>query len=89
MPSNVLLNPTKQKWDVITDEKRRGPVKFNSTYGQHSPVSPVDAQPLLFSHDDDEDSEYDSEMDDFIDDGDANVDVSSAIQSIFGYDKSR
>lgn len=39
--------------------------------------------------DDDDDSEYDSEMDDFIDDGDANVDVSSAIQSIFGYDKSR
>lgn len=28
-------------------------------------------------------------MDDFIDDGEANIDVSSAIQSIFGYDKSR
>lgn len=39
--------------------------------------------------DDDDDSEYDSEMDDFIDDGEADVDVSSAIQSIFGYDKSR
>lgn len=38
---------------------------------------------------DDDDSEYDSEMDDFIDDSDANVDVSSAIKSIFGYDKSR
>jgi len=36
------------------------------------------------------DSEYDSEMDDFIDDGgeDEN-DYSSAIKSIFGYDKSK
>lgn len=39
--------------------------------------------------DDDDDSEYDSEMDDFIDDGDEDVDVSSAIKSIFGYDKSK
>ncbi|CAG4941576.1 unnamed protein product [Colias eurytheme] len=37
----------------------------------------------------DSDSEYDSEMDDFIDDGDENLDYSSAIKEIFGYDKSR
>ncbi|CAK1544714.1 unnamed protein product [Leptosia nina] len=37
----------------------------------------------------DSDSEYDSEMDDFIDDGDADLDYSSAIKEIFGYDKSR
>ena len=35
------------------------------------------------------DSEYDSEMDDFIDDGEQEVDYSSAIKEIFGYDKSR
>ncbi|XP_050299448.1 protein SPT2 homolog [Anthonomus grandis grandis] len=39
--------------------------------------------------DDDDDDEYDSELDDFIDDGDADVDVSSCIKEIFGYDKSR
>lgn len=37
----------------------------------------------------DEDSEYDSEMDDFIDDGDEELDYSSEIKRIFGYDKSR
>ncbi|CAH4036102.1 protein SPT2 homolog [Pieris brassicae] len=37
----------------------------------------------------DSDSEYDSEMDDFIDDGDVELDYSSAIKEIFGYDKSR
>lgn len=37
----------------------------------------------------DEDSEYDSEMDDFIDDGDEELDYSSEIKKIFGYDKSR
>jgi len=35
------------------------------------------------------DSEYDSEMDDFIDDGEQEVDYSSAIKEIFGYDRSR
>lgn len=40
-------------------------------------------------YDDEDDSEYDSEMDDFIDDGEEEIDVSSAIKSIFGYDKSR
>lgn len=39
--------------------------------------------------DDDDDSEYDSEMDDFIDDGDVELDYSSEIKKIFGYDKSR
>ncbi|XP_062538715.1 protein SPT2 homolog isoform X2 [Armigeres subalbatus] len=37
----------------------------------------------------DSDSEYDSEMDDFIDDGDEEMDYSSQIKAIFGYDKSR
>lgn len=37
----------------------------------------------------DSDSEYDSEMDDFIDDDDADMDFSSHIKQIFGYDKSR
>ncbi|KXJ79252.1 hypothetical protein RP20_CCG001767 [Aedes albopictus] len=37
----------------------------------------------------DSDSEYDSEMDDFIDDGDDEMDYSSQIKAIFGYDKSR
>ncbi|XP_013185693.2 protein SPT2 homolog [Amyelois transitella] len=35
------------------------------------------------------DSEYDSEMDDFIDDGDENMDYSTHIREIFGYDKSK
>ncbi|XP_041973033.1 protein SPT2 homolog isoform X2 [Aricia agestis] len=35
------------------------------------------------------DSEYDSEMDDFIDDGDENMDYSTHIKEIFGYDKSK
>ncbi|KAJ2950457.1 hypothetical protein O0L34_g8700 [Tuta absoluta] len=35
------------------------------------------------------DEEYDSEMDDFIDDGDDELDVSSHIKEIFGYDKSK
>ncbi|KAI5645136.1 SPT2 chromatin protein domain-containing protein [Phthorimaea operculella] len=35
------------------------------------------------------DEEYDSEMDDFIDDGDEELDVSSHIKEIFGYDKSK
>lgn len=37
----------------------------------------------------DSDSEYDSEMDDFIDDDDADMDFSSHIKEIFGYDKNR
>jgi protein SPT2 len=37
----------------------------------------------------DEDSEYDSELDDFIDDGEEDLDYSSEIKKIFGYDKSR
>ncbi|XP_050679955.1 protein SPT2 homolog [Leptidea sinapis] len=37
----------------------------------------------------DSDSEYDSEMDDFIDDGEEELDYSSAIKEIFGYDKSK
>ncbi|KAF2355329.1 Chromatin SPT2 [Trinorchestia longiramus] len=37
----------------------------------------------------DEDSEYDSEMDDFIDDGEDELDYSSEIKKMFGYDKSR
>ncbi|XP_052737921.1 protein SPT2 homolog isoform X2 [Bicyclus anynana] len=35
------------------------------------------------------DSEYDSEMDDFIDDGDENLDYSTHIKEIFGYDKAK
>ena len=38
---------------------------------------------------DDSDSEYDSEMDDFIDDDEAEMDYSSEIRNIFGYDKRR
>ncbi|XP_063379918.1 protein SPT2 homolog [Cydia fagiglandana] len=37
----------------------------------------------------DSESEYDSEMDDFIDDGDENMDYSTHIKEIFGYDKSK
>lgn len=37
----------------------------------------------------DSESEYDSEMDDFIDDGDENIDYSTHIKEIFGYDKSK
>ncbi|CAH2244641.1 protein SPT2 homolog [Pararge aegeria] len=37
----------------------------------------------------DSDSEYDSEMDDFIDDGDENMDYSTHIKEIFGYDKAK
>lgn len=37
----------------------------------------------------DSESEYDSEMDDFIDDGDEELDVSTHIKEIFGYDKSK
>lgn len=36
-----------------------------------------------------EDDEYDSEMDDFIDDGEDEVDVSSEIKRMFGYDRSK
>jgi protein SPT2 len=39
--------------------------------------------------DDDDESDYDSELDDFIDDGEEEVDYSSEIQKIFGYNKSR
>ncbi|XP_014358123.2 protein SPT2 homolog [Papilio machaon] len=37
----------------------------------------------------DSESDYDSEMDDFIDDGDENIDYSTHIKEIFGYDKSK
>lgn len=37
----------------------------------------------------DSESEYDSEMDDFIDDSDENLDYSSHIREIFGYDRSK
>lgn len=39
--------------------------------------------------DDSDEDEYDSEMDDFIDDGDEELDYSSEIRKMFGYDKSR
>ncbi|CAH2063127.1 unnamed protein product, partial [Iphiclides podalirius] len=37
----------------------------------------------------DSESDYDSEMDDFIDDGDENIDYSTHIKEIFGYDKAK
>ena len=54
-------------------------------------LRPINKKPISgrLNRVDSDDSEYDSEMDDFIDDGEEELDYSSEIKKMFGYDKSK
>ncbi|XP_031623290.1 protein SPT2 homolog [Contarinia nasturtii] len=55
----------------------------------HKKSKPTAASKRRILEDSEDEDEYDSEMDDFIDDDDEEINYSSAIKNIFGYDKSR
>lgn len=78
-PPRDMKRPKQQQ--LIPNKRKFKKTKFTETISQFLETSTGRIE--------DEESDYDSEMDDFIDDGEENLDYSSEIKRIFGYDKSR
>lgn len=81
-PPRDLKRPRPQQQLQVNNKRELISVVFSTMISQFSVI-------FIQGRIEDEDSEYDSELDDFIDDGEEDLDYSSEIKKIFGYDKSR
>lgn len=77
------LKPVKPR-DLPQKPRSRDFPPLDRRRPQHAPPPPKRGR-----IESDSEEEYDSEMDDFIDDGEEELDYSSEIKKMFGYDKSR